>query len=115
MVEYLGHEISSEELHMKLKKVEAIKATLTPLNVQEFRSFLGLLHYYRKFIPDLAALLYPMNKLIQAISTWNWTEKCDNVFGSAEEKLTSATVLAHHNPKYPLSVAVAFFMVWSNL
>ena len=63
-VEYLSHEISSESLHTAPKKVETIKAAPTPLNVQELRSFLGLLHYYRKFIPDLASLVYPMNQLL---------------------------------------------------
>ena len=43
--------------------------------------------------------------MIQAISTWNWTEKRDKAFGLAEEKLTLATVLAHYNPKYPLRLA----------
>ena len=55
-VEYLGHEILSEGLHTAPKKVEAIKAAPTPSNVQELRLFLGLLHYYGKFIPNLALL-----------------------------------------------------------
>ena len=104
-VEYLGHQISSEGLHTAPKKVEAIKTAPIPSNVQELRSFLGLLHYYGKFIPDLASLVYPMNKLLQAKTTWNWTEECDKAFALAKEKLTSATVLAHYNPKYPLRLA----------
>ena len=105
-VEYLDHEISSEGLlHTAPKKVEAIQAVPTPSNVQELRSFLGLLHYYRKFIPDLASLVYPMNKLLQAKSTLNWTDECDKAFALAKEKLTSATILAHYNPKYPLRLA----------
>ena len=103
-VEYLGHKISSEELHTAPKKVEAIKAAPTPSNVQELRLFLGLLYYYGTFIPDLATLdqVYPMNKLLQAKTTWNRTEECDKAFTLAKEKLTSATILAHYNPKYPL-------------
>ena len=88
-VEYLGHQISSEGLHTAPKKVEAIQAAPTPANTQELRSFLGLLHYYGKFVPDLASLVHPLNKLLQA-------EVLNKL------KLTSATVLAHYNPKYPL-------------
>ena len=104
-VVYLDHEISSEGLHTAPKKAEAIEAVPTPSNVQQLRSFLGLLHYYRKFIPDLASLVYPMNKLLQAKSTWNWIDECDKAFALAKEKLTSSTILAHYNPKYPLRLA----------
>ena len=104
-VEYLGHQISSEGLHTAPKKVEAIQAAPTPANTQELRSFLGLLHYYGKFIPDLASLVHPLNKLLQAGSEWRWTSECEQAFALAKKKLTSATVLAHYNPRYPLRLA----------
>jgi len=104
-VEYLGHKISSEGLHTAPKKVEAIQAAPTPKNTQELRSFLGLLHYYRKFIPELASLVHSLNRLLQAGSMWRWTEECQQTFALAKKKLTSATVLAHYNPKYPLRLA----------
>ena len=58
-VEYLGHHIDSEGLHTMASKVEAISMAPQPRNVQELRSFLGLLHYYGKFLPGLATLLHP--------------------------------------------------------
>ena len=103
-MEYLGHQISSEGLHTAPKKVEAIQAAPTPANIQELRSFLGLLHYYGKFIPDLASLVHPLNKLLQAGSEWRWTSECEQAFALAKEKLTSATVLAHYNAR-PLRLA----------
>ena len=36
-----------------------------PTNIQELRSFLGLLNYYGKFIPNLATLIHPLNELLQ--------------------------------------------------
>ena len=58
-VEYLGHCIDSEGLHTMASKVEAISMAPQPRNVQELGSFLGLLHYYGKFLPGLATLLHP--------------------------------------------------------
>ena len=49
---------------------------------------------YGKFIPDLASLVHPLNKLLQVGSTWSWFDKCEQAFALAKEKLTSATVLA---------------------
>ena len=104
-VEYLGHLISEEGLHTAPKKVEAIQATPAPKNIQELRSFLGLLHYYGKFIPDLASLVHPLNQLLHSGPTWTWTEECEQAFVLAKKQLTSATVLAHYNPQYPLRLA----------
>ena len=48
--EYLGHKITSEGLHTTTKKVDTIQLAPIPKNQRELRSFLGLLHYYGKFI-----------------------------------------------------------------
>ena len=105
-VEYLGHLISEEGLHTAPKKLEAIQAAPAPKNIQELRSFLGLLHYYGKFILDLASLVHPLNQLLHSgRSTWTWTEECEQAFVLAKKQLTSATVLAHYNPQYPLCLA----------
>ena len=72
--------------------MEAIQAAPTPKNIQELRSFLRLSHYYGKFIPDLASLVHPLNKLLQDGSTWSWTEECKQAFAQAKQKLTSAAV-----------------------
>ena len=104
-VEYLGHKITSEGLHTTTKKVDAIQLAPTPKNQQELRSFLGLLHYYGKFIPNLASLIYPLNNLLKANTPWNWTEQCEQAFKNAKQKLTSAAVLAHYDPNVSLHLA----------
>ena len=53
-VEYLGHTISAEGLRTADSKVEAIVNAPAPRNVAELRSFLGLVNYYAKFLPNLA-------------------------------------------------------------
>ena len=64
-VEYLGHQIDSQGLHAMTDKLEAIQGTPEPENIQQLRSFLGLLNYYRMFIPNLASLLHPLNELLK--------------------------------------------------
>ena len=49
-VEYLGYIIDAEGLHATPQKIEAIVNAPQPRNVQELRSFLGLVNYYGKFI-----------------------------------------------------------------
>ena len=97
--------ITSEGLHTTTKKVDAIQLAPIPKNQQELRSFLGLLHYYGKFIPNLASLIYPLNSLLKANTPWNWTEQCEQAFKNAKQKLTSAAVLAHYDPNVSLHLA----------
>ena len=104
-VEYLGHTIDAEGLHTSPKKVQAIQEAPTPHNQQELRSFLGLLHYYGKFIPNLATMLHPLNELLKKGISWRWSKDCANAFKQAKKQLSSTTVLAHYDPKLPLRLA----------
>ena len=60
---YLGHRISADGVHTMKEKTEAILDAPEPKNVQELQSFLGLLNFYAKFIPNLAAILHPLHEL----------------------------------------------------
>ena len=74
-VEYLGHIVDSEGLHVTPGKiVNAPK----PQNVTESRAYLGLVNYYGKFILNLASTLQPLNSLLQKNCKWLWSEECTN-------------------------------------
>ncbi len=63
-VTYLGHRISAQGLLPVEEKVRAIKGAPNPKNVAELRSFLGLVNYYGKFLPDLLTVLAPLYQLL---------------------------------------------------
>ena len=104
-VEYLGYRIDAQGVHTLAEKVEAIRSSPVPRNVQELKSFLGHIHYYGKFMPNLSSVLQPLNKLLQAGTPWNWTAACDQAFLAAKELLISAPVLIHYDPALPLRLA----------
>ena len=74
-VVYLGHKIDSEGLSTTTEKVEAVVNAPEPHNVQQLCSFLGLVNYYRKFLPNLSTILRPLNALLQKHRSWRWTPK----------------------------------------
>ena len=92
-MEYLGHCINSEGVHTSDSKVKAIIEALTPRNVTELLSFLGLVNYYGKCVPSLASLLHPL------------TKECQRSFDNAKARLMAAPVLTRFDPKLPICVA----------
>nr|XP_037288773.1 uncharacterized protein K02A2.6-like [Rhipicephalus microplus] len=55
-VTYLGHRIDANELHPMEKNVDAIRLAPSPQSVCELRSFLGMVTFYNKFMPDLSTI-----------------------------------------------------------
>lgn len=89
-VTFLGHIISPNHIGPDPKKVEALRAWPSPGSVKDLCSFLGLLQYLRKFIPQittktaiLTALLPPNKSAEKAYEL----RKCQLVKGSPVERL----------------------------
>jgi len=104
-VEYLGYRIDEKGIHTSPSKLEAIQQAPTPTNTTELRSFLGLLNYYGKFIPNLSTMIYPLNALLRQGARWKWSTQCEASFKEAKHALSSASVLAHYDPTLPLQLA----------
>ena len=96
-VHYLGHVIDAEGLHATDAKIQAIVDAPKPKNVGELRSFLGLLNYYGRFIPNLSTLLHPLNQLLCQHARWKWSKKCQQAFERAKKKIVSPNVLVHYD------------------
>ena len=76
-----------------------------PQNITQLKSFLGLINYYRNFLPDLSLLLVPLNNLLQKGTKWNWTETQQAAFDKAKSLLQSSVVLAHYDASKKLVLA----------
>ena len=71
-VEYLGYRIDTIGIHPTKNKVHAISEapTLTPANITQLGSFVGLMNYYAKFIPQAAGHKASLYKLFQKKQKW---------------------------------------------
>ena len=104
VVEYLGHRVDAEGIRTTPEKVKAIVEAPQLQNVQQLRSFLGLLNYYRKFLPNLATVVKPLNDLLHKGQKWSWSTGCSQAMDKAKQ-LTTSKVLTHHNTTLPLRLA----------
>ena len=57
VLECLGHRVDTEGFHPVETKVKAIQEAPAPKNPTELKSFLGVLNFYGKFIPNLSSTL----------------------------------------------------------
>ena len=62
-IEFMGHVLSKHGIGMAKSKVEAIKEARQPETMSEVRSFLGLVNFSSRFIPNLATKAEPLRKL----------------------------------------------------
>lgn len=101
-VEYLGHIIDKDGLHPVPGKVKAITEAPQPTNVSELRSYLGMLQYYARFLPNLSSELSPLHELLKDNAPWHWTDSCQAAFLKTKQLLTSAKVLTHYDVNLPI-------------
>ncbi|GJY12068.1 putative nucleotidyltransferase, ribonuclease H [Tanacetum coccineum] len=93
-VQFLGHVVNRDGIHVDPSKVESVKNWKTPESSTEIRSFLGLAGYYRRFIENFSKIAKPLTLLTQKNKTYVWGDEQDEAFRILKEKLCNAPVLA---------------------
>ncbi|GJZ55393.1 putative reverse transcriptase domain-containing protein [Tanacetum coccineum] len=93
-VQFLGHVIDSQGIHVDPAKIESIKDWASPKSPTEIRQFLGLAGYYRRFIEGFSKIAKPMTKLTQKKVKFKWGDKQETTFQLLKQKLCSAPILA---------------------
>ncbi|PAA73574.1 hypothetical protein BOX15_Mlig008794g1 [Macrostomum lignano] len=101
-ISYLGHRIDADGLHPIKDKVEAIVSAPAPKDATQLRSFLGMVNYYGKFLPNLSQILAPLHLLLREQHRWNWGAAQNSAFEKCKALLSSAPVLAHFDPSEDL-------------
>ncbi|GJS17873.1 putative reverse transcriptase domain-containing protein [Tanacetum coccineum] len=93
-VQFLGHVIDCQGIHVDPAKIESIKDWASPKTPTEIRQFLGLAGYYRRFIEGFSKIAKPMTKLTQKKVAFEWGDKQEAAFQTLKNKLCSAPILA---------------------
>ncbi|GJU49659.1 putative reverse transcriptase domain-containing protein [Tanacetum coccineum] len=94
IVQFLGHLIDSQGLHVDPAKIEAVKNWTSPTTPTEIRQFLGLAGYYRRFIKDFSKIAKSLTELTQKNKKYIWGENQESAFQLLKQKLCEAPILA---------------------
>ena len=77
-VDLLGHVIGEHGIQPSPTKIKAVSEYPQPVNKTELRAFLGLIGYYRHFIPHCAAKIRPLSKMLQEHATFEWDQTAED-------------------------------------
>ena len=70
-MEYLGHRVDADGINPTYEKLKAILDVETSEDVNQLRSYLGLIHYYAKFVLWVYIVLRPIHQLLMKARMWN--------------------------------------------
>ncbi|GJV49708.1 reverse transcriptase domain-containing protein [Tanacetum coccineum] len=93
-VQFFGHVIDSEGIHVDPAKIESIKDWASPKTPTKICQFLGLPSYCQRFIEGFSKIARPMTKLTQKSVKFDWGEKEKVAFQLWKQKLCSVPILA---------------------
>jgi hypothetical protein len=98
-VEFLGHRVSTSGAVPLTKHTETIQSFHQPEDKKQLQRFLGMINFYRRFIPRAAQMLLPLtNALCGSGTKILWTAEMDKSFAKAKEAICTATCLVHPDP-----------------
>nr|GEU81945.1 putative reverse transcriptase domain-containing protein [Tanacetum cinerariifolium] len=93
-VQFLGHVIDSQGIHVDPAKIESIEDWASPKTPTEIHQFLGLAGYYQRFIEGFSKISKSITKLTQKGVKFDLGEKQETAFQLLKQKLCSAPILA---------------------
>jgi hypothetical protein len=103
-VKFPGHTISSDGISVDPSKVKEVMDWKPPTSVHQIRSFLGLVGYYHRFIPDFSKIAKPMTEQLKKGVKFSWDQKCKDAFHTLRAHLTIAPVLAQPDVSKPFDI-----------
>ena len=103
-IQYLGHLISGEGIKPLTEKLESIKEMPPPTTPKEVKQFLGLIGYYRKFVPRFADVARPLTNLTRLDQPFEWSDKCQASFELLKEALIKEPILRFPDPNKPYTL-----------
>jgi len=96
-LEFLGYHVDATGIRPLESKIQVVRDFPQPTSQRKLREFLGLVNFYRRFIPNAAKLLQPLNILLSKSSpkTLTWNDDAATAFTAVKIALADATLLSH--------------------
>nr|XP_049707012.1 uncharacterized protein K02A2.6-like [Helicoverpa armigera] len=105
VVEFLGHQLSSEGVKPLDTYIKSVETFREPKTIDEIQSFLGLLNYVNKWIPNFSTTTEPIRKLLKLkvgqksdLSKY-WEQEQKTAFDQLKVQLQNIKSLGYYDPE----------------
>ena len=92
-VDFLGHVISADDVRPNDDRVAALTRMHMPTDIKQLRSLLGVLSYYRKFLPNMARRIRPITALLKKGATFDFTSTMEDTVRAPLAELVAQPIL----------------------
>jgi len=104
---FLGHMVNAAGITPLPKHVKALQDFPPPSDLKQLQRFLGMINFYRRFLPGIAGILRPLTDLLRGNpKKLLWSDLASAAFAAGKAALVSCTALAHPSPNAVVSLAV---------
>jgi hypothetical protein len=102
-LEFLGHKVTAHGSQPLDSKVNAIRDFPLPTSLTKLREFLGLVNFYRRFIPQCSHILQPLTDMLASTGSTKrtnntplqWSKPATSAFQKIKNALSDFTPLSH--------------------
>lgn len=103
-LKYLGHIVNRAGINVDPEKVSAVVNMPTPKTPKQIRRLLGMVSWYRRFIPNMSTMVAPLTALTKKNVKFKWSPECENALNNVKNTLISAPILSCPNFDYPFTL-----------
>lgn len=108
-LDFLGYRVSAQGIIPPPSRVEALRNYPLPATVKDLRRFLGMINFYRRFLPQAAELQAPLHDVlagpkVKGSTPVPWTPALEQAFQDCKEHLATATLLSYPAKDAPLAL-----------
>ena len=103
-IRFLGNILSAEGCQPDPEKTRVIREYTVPSTRKELKRWLGMVGFYRKFIPLFSRISEPLTKLLSKKVDYVWSEACESSFQTLKKSLLQEPILGYPDFKRPFRI-----------
>lgn len=96
-MEFFGHIFDKNSIHIKEEYKQVVAEWPALADKADLDQFLGLVNYFKNWIPDYAKICVPLNALRKKNAPGLWTEQHSAAVQKLKDTLLSSSVLHYFN------------------
>ena len=92
-ITFLGYEISKEGIYPDKRLTNKITSIEAPTNKKELESFIGLINYFGRLIPNFAEIVSPLSEMRKTDVKFEWSQEAETAFNTLKRLISEEPVV----------------------